>query len=50
MPTGSELLFYGGLAVMGASALTALVMLIGFKVSGKRLRKRLDAEYGRKRH
>lgn len=50
MPIGSELLYYGGIAAMVISALVAAATLVIFIISGKCLRRRLDDEYGRKRH
>lgn len=50
MPSGSELLFYGGIAAMVVSTLAAVVALVIFILSGKSLRRRLDDEYGGKHH
>lgn len=46
----SELLFYGGIALMAGSVIIGAVVLVILRVSGKRLRMRLEAEYGEKRH
>lgn len=46
----SELLFYGGIALMVAAAALAILALIVFRISGCRLRKKLEQEYGKRRH
>lgn len=48
--SGSELLFYGGIAVMAAAAVAAVVAAVILRASGKRLRARLEEEFGPKRH
>lgn len=45
--SGSEWLFYGGILVMGAAAVLALISMIGFKISGRALKKQLEEEYGK---
>lgn len=45
--SGSELLFYGGLAAMGAAAAGALLCIVIFRVSGRKLKKKLEQEYGK---
>lgn len=47
---GSELLFYGGIALMTVTAAVGAVAAIFLRISGKRLKTRLEAEYGKKRH
>lgn len=47
---GSELLFYGGIAVMAAALLAAVVAAVILRISGKRLQARLEEEFGPKRH
>ncbi len=42
----SQVLFYGGLIVMGASVVLALVSLLIFRITGKRIKKKLEQEYG----
>ncbi|MCI9331538.1 MAG: hypothetical protein HFG05_05110 [Oscillibacter sp.] len=42
-----ELLFYSGLVLMGMSAAAAVAAAVIFRVSGKRLKARLEAEYGK---
>lgn len=43
----SELLFYGGIAVMCLSAAAAAGCVIIFKITGKKIRKILEQEYGK---
>lgn len=45
----SQLLFYGGMAVMALSALGGIAASVIFAVSGRRLRRNLEEEYGKKR-
>ena len=45
-----ELLFYGGIAVMTASAVIGIGTAVVLYVFGKRLKERLDEEFGEKRH
>ncbi|WP_195986080.1 hypothetical protein [Clostridium sp. D33t1_170424_F3] len=45
----SEILFYGGLAAMGAAAAAAVAAVLLFHRSGKRLAERLEEEFGKKR-
>lgn len=44
--SGSELLFYGGIAVMAAVAAAAVLCAVVFAATGNRLRKKLEQEYG----
>ena len=44
----NELLFYGGIAVIALSAAGGAGAIALFAVSGRRLRKRLEEEYGRR--
>lgn len=46
----NDMLFYGGIAVMAADVLFAAAGIIVFRMSGKRLKAHLEAEYGRKKH
>ena len=48
--TSSELLFYGGIALMALSMAAAAVTAVVLRMSGKRLRARLEQDYGKKRH
>lgn len=47
---GSELLFYGGIALMTAAVAFGIAVFLLLRISGKRLKTRLEAEYGKKRH
>lgn len=42
----NEVLMYLGIALMAGSALLAAVFAVVFSVTGRRLRKKLDEEYG----
>lgn len=42
----SEVLFYGGIAVMSAAVVLALLCVIVFTLSGRRIRRKLEQEYG----
>jgi hypothetical protein len=42
-----ELLFYGGIALMAVSAAAAVIAVVVFRVTKKRLNARLEAEYGK---
>ena len=43
----SQLLFWGGIGKMSGTAVLAAVCLIIFTVTGKKLKKKLEQEYGR---
>jgi len=45
----SELIFYGGIVVMAAACVLAVVCAIIFTITGKRLKERLEQEYGKPR-
>ena len=45
----SQLLLWGGAAVMAASVLAGLAAVI-LRLTGKRLRRRLEEEFGKRRH
>ncbi len=45
--SGSEMLFYGGLAAMACSVLGAAVSGAAFRSAGKRLKEILEREYGK---
>lgn len=47
--TTGELLFYGGIILMSASAIGALVAAVLLTSSKRRLHLRLDQEFGKKR-
>lgn len=42
----SEVLFYGGIAVMSVAVVLALLCIIVFTLSGRRIRRKLEQEYG----
>lgn len=42
-------LFIIGAALMAAAALGGIAALVAFRISGKRLRAKLEAEFGKKR-
>ena len=46
--TTTELFFYGGIVLMGAAAVLALAAVGIFHATGRRLRRRLEEEYGKK--
>ena len=46
--TTTELFFYGGIVLMGAAAGLALAAVGIFHATGRRLRRRLEEEYGKK--
>lgn len=48
--SGSELLFYGGIAVMLLAVMAGVLAAVAFTVSGRRLRRKLEEEFGKKRH
>lgn len=45
--SSSQLLFYGGIAVMTLAALGGLAAALSLAVSGCRLRQKLEDEYGK---
>ena len=47
--SSSEIMFYGGIAVMTATCVLAIICLIVFTFTGKRLKARLKQEYGKPR-
>lgn len=48
--TDSELLLYGGISLMVAAVLSGIVAAVIFSIAGKRLKTRLEREFGKKRH
>lgn len=46
----SQLLLWGGAAVMAASVLAGLASAVILRLTGKRLRRRLEEEFGKRRH
>ena len=45
-----EALFHAGVGVLCGAGILAVLSAVVFAITGKRLRKQLDAEYGKKRH
>lgn len=45
--TVSEQLLYGGIGLMASAAALAVLCLAGFAISGKRLKRKLEEEYGK---
>lgn len=43
----SELLFYGGLIGMGTTMILALLAAVIFRITGKKLKRKLEEEYGK---
>ncbi len=43
----SEILFYSGIFLVALAAIFALVCIIIFKISGNKLKKKLEQEYGK---
>lgn len=50
MMATSDLLFYGGIALMGIAVAAAVAACIIFSISGKRLKAQLEKEFGNRRH
>ncbi|WNS42908.1 hypothetical protein [Paenibacillus sp. MMS20-IR301] len=46
----SGMLFYGGLTVLGIASVAGVIMAVILRSARRKLRTRLDAEYGVKRH
>ena len=46
----SQALFYGGILTMSAGVLFGLSAMIILRITGAKIRKQLDREYGEKRH
>lgn len=46
----SQMLFYGGIAVMIAAAVLGVAALAAFAIAKRRLRDRLEQEFGKRRH
>lgn len=42
----SQVLYYAGIALMGCAAVGAAVALVIFRVTGKRLDRQMEDEYG----
>lgn len=48
--SGSELLFYGGIAMMGISLVLIIIFAIAFGCTGRKLKEKLEQEYGKPQH
>lgn len=44
---GSETLFYGGMILMGLSVAAGLCAAVILRITGRHLREKLEAEYGK---
>ncbi len=49
MPLHSELLFYGGIAILSLSLIAAIVFICCYKIRSRRLNSKLNEEYGEKK-
>lgn len=45
----SEMIFYGGIMVMASACVLAVICAAIFIITGKRLKERLEQEYGKSR-
>lgn len=45
--SGSEMLFGGGIIIMTAAVVCAAAGIIVFRLTGKKIRQKLEQEYGR---
>ena len=45
--SGSEALLYGGLGIMAVALAAALVCIVEFRCTGRKIRKRLEEKYGK---
>ncbi len=43
----SEMFFYGGIALMAAAGILAALCIVIFTCTGRRLKKKLEQEYGK---
>lgn len=43
----SELLLYGGIGIMTLAAVLGVICILIFSLTGKKLRKKLEKEYGK---
>jgi len=41
-----QMLFYAGAALMGGAGIAAVIALVAFTITGKRLKAQLEQEYG----
>ncbi|MDR0491109.1 MAG: hypothetical protein LBH28_07705 [Oscillospiraceae bacterium] len=45
-----DFIFYSGIVICGVAIVSAVIAVIILRLSKTRLNKRLDAEYGKRRH
>lgn len=45
--SSSEMLLYGGIAIMVGSAVLAMLCIAIFKMTGRKLKRKLEQEYGK---
>lgn len=45
--SGSESLFYGGIAVMAAAVAAGILCAVIFHMTGRKLKQKLEQEYGK---
>lgn len=45
--SGSEQLFWGGIVLMSVAVVLTVVWAVAFSVTGRRLKKKLEQEYGK---
>lgn len=43
----SELFFYGGIAVMAAAGVLAVLCIVVFSLTGRSIKRKLEQEYGK---
>lgn len=48
--TESEMLLYGGIGIMGAVGILAVISIVAFTLTGRRLKRKLEQEYGKPQH
>lgn len=48
--TESEMFLYGGIGIMGAVGILAVVSIVAFTLTGRRLKRKLEQEYGKPQH
>lgn len=45
--SGSEMLLYGGIAVMAAAVVAAVICIVVFRCTGRKLKAMLEEKYGK---
>lgn len=45
-----EILFWGGIVIMAGSILAAIISMVVFRITGRRLKGQLEKEYGKLNH